>query len=1341
MNCPNPFPHIATAMKSLPTTPAIRFIGAAVVLLSALTAQAQTQFQGWCSEVKIQIVQELALERTGFEATLTVTNNDGADALTDFTAELYFEDPSITAPGASNDAGDLFFVRQPTLENINKIDGTGVIAPTKTAIVKWFIIPTIGAGGTNPAGKKYRVGCNLAGKLQGIEIPVSNMFAIPDTITVKPEPQLRITYFQPRDVHGDDPFTEQVESPIPFTLGVLVHNHGYGPAKDLRINSQQPKIVENKNGLLLVARLLGTRVNDSALNESNLLVNFGTLQPTATAKGAWDMICSLNGTFTEFRASYTHAPELGGTATSIITALDAHFIAREAINDDPGRDAIKDFLADVDRDSNEVPDALYETDQGNILPVNYQTLYGTAGGLAGNDFQVNIVSNYENWIYIRVPDPGQNRLRISKVLRSDGKVLNPNNYWTHTKYDRLDNHRSDYLNLFDKVANNSPYSYAVTYITDAVDVTDPVTQIKFSGEHSEVANVHYITRDTQIFFLSEDENPVAIEYKINNGTYAPALPFTITVPGTYTITYRATDSSNNVEDEKTATVNIIGNDPPVIAGAAVNVGNLFLPGSANVVSVRPDMSNVQFTVGASPVKVDGVIDIFRGVVAWPRIAGVPPSPTPQNTATLTVSGDHVNFYRYKINEGSWTPEFPVATPISLSGLNGDITVKVLGRSTYGSYLPEEDATSYMWTVDAAGPALGVSGVPPSPMTSPADVTLNFSGGPELTDYRWRLGDSSFFHAEQPIATPLVLSAPELGQQKLSIVGKRSGTWQLTTAPTRINWTYDPTYGSDMSDLTLVKTQNYPNVAGQTLTNIWDGKNGSGVPQLPGVYTLRLKLTDALGRVSYRSELVFIEKLSSGETELAAGGGSLPHADGDWAVWQEQVNGVGAIRARNLAAGTPVVEVTTSGLTQERPKTDGRYVCWQARQPNGVFDIMYADLTANPVVPVKVTDTSGRNEINASVDWPWVVYQFKSSTDASAPWQIEAKNLNANVAVVVDPTTQDELVPAVQAGRVVWQDWRDVGPGEVYFADLETGAKRRITTQPAGQYNPVLSGHTIVWQDNRNTQLDLYKFDLRKGVEERLTNTSYNEVNPVISGNWLTYLEDSLGATTENLRLMDLDSRESVPATQSEGAHSPGALGNGYVVWGEGPAGAQRVVASFLPSLQPVMRNHNTVVLTSDLVNRYDSAFDVLTAWHTAANVIAVTRYQSLAAPPVTQTATWSGGAPTGTDFALTAGDFLWIEFDQARLLELGAASHAPVDLAAGKNVLSYSAFPIGYTAFDFLNDVGDANVGALRMLDPLAGVWRSIEVKDGARVGANFAIPRVTALLLDMKNAVAGWQP
>ena len=193
---------------------------------------------------------------------------------------------------------------------------------------------------------------------------------MPARIYVKPEPQLQITYFQPRDVQGDDPFTPEVESPLPFTLGVLVKNAGYGIAHSVNIDSQQPKIVSAINNLLLVAQLLGARVGDSPLATANLNVNLGDILPGQTRKGAWDMITSLSGEFVEFKASYTHASELGGQDTSDIQSINAYFIAHEVLDDQPGRDSIKDFLADVNTNDTEViPTALFES-EGDILPVN-----------------------------------------------------------------------------------------------------------------------------------------------------------------------------------------------------------------------------------------------------------------------------------------------------------------------------------------------------------------------------------------------------------------------------------------------------------------------------------------------------------------------------------------------------------------------------------------------------------------------------------------------------------------------------------------------------------------------------------------------------------------------------------------------------------------------------------------------------------------------------------------------------------------------------------------------------------------------------------------------------------
>ena len=55
-------------------------------------------------------------------------------------------------------------------------------------------------------------------------------------------------YFLEREVYSDDPFTDEIEPAVPFSLGVMIKNIGFGTAGDVTITSSQPTIIENENG-------------------------------------------------------------------------------------------------------------------------------------------------------------------------------------------------------------------------------------------------------------------------------------------------------------------------------------------------------------------------------------------------------------------------------------------------------------------------------------------------------------------------------------------------------------------------------------------------------------------------------------------------------------------------------------------------------------------------------------------------------------------------------------------------------------------------------------------------------------------------------------------------------------------------------------------------------------------------------------------------------------------------------------------------------------------------------------------------------------------------------------
>ena len=1309
-------------------------------LLGLPSARAQQQQQGLCARVKIVILQELTLERIGFEATLEVSNNDGQDPVTDFYASLTFEDPAQSTNGVVNDASSLFFVRSPTFDGINSVNGDGVIAPTAKGTIRWFIIPKPTAGGTTPNGIRYRVGCRLAGKMRGVDIPADVLYAVPAPIYVKPDPQLDITYFQPRDVQGDDPFTPEVESPIPFTIGVLVKNSGYGPARKVKIESQQPKIVENMGALLLVAQLLGARVSDQLVTPTSLTVNLGDIPPGEARKGAWDMITSLSGEFVEFKASYTHASELGGQETSLIKSLNAYFILHEVLNDQPGRDAIKDFLTMRTNAQDLIPDSLFES-EANILPVNYLTNV-TVGGSAGpgGSFPVTLVADKASWAYLRMDDPGQAKLPIASVVRSDGKVLNTNNYWTNIRYTSPGNVKHTYLNFFDLVDLRT-YTYTVTYAVTVADTTPPVTTMRFVGSVEQVGGKYYITPDTQMYFTSEDASPVSMFVSVTNGPFFPALPFWLTSPGEYPVAFYAVDTSANREATKTNILVVSGNASLGFASISASSQPLFVAGDA--LSIRPNNAILSFQASANPGAVNAVVDIFQGVIAWATVGGTPSSPTRSNSASLTVGGEGVDFYRYQLNGGAWSAEQAVATPISLTSLGaGPQVVAVLGRSRFGNYLDATNATSVNWVVNATAAPTTITGAPATP-TKLSAATLSI-GGTGVTAYKWTV-NNSYYRPETNAPGTLVVPITSGNTQfyTVAVLGKTNGVFQPTNAPTTVSWLYDLLYGYRQPGLPMVRTVTYTNIGSTAQSFAWDGRNDAGVAMSPGWYTMRVTLTDQLGRTNFATRAVQIADVAGASSVVAdvSRGPKNPYARGSWAVWQDQSDGSFQIYAQDLTvSNSPIQKLTSGTLSQENPRTDGRYVVWQSRKANGNWDISLKDLATGAAVQT-VTATTASDEINPVIDWPWVVYQAKAIGQPNAAWRLRAHNLATAQFATIGGGAQDQLDPDVQAGRVVWQDWRDVGPGEIYFQNLESGEARRITTNSFGQYKPVIHGPWIVWQDNRNSQVDLYGFDLLRNVEVRLTATPENETRPFIEGPWVLCQEDSLGPLTGNVRLLHLPSLGAVPITRTATAKDRPSLARGKAVWLDTQSNLSRVLTADLPALQGVFQNRNAVAITDAMLTYQQNAYGLLTLWHAQAGVTEITRYSSLVPQVVTQTAGWTNNTTAGVNFPLTPGGFVWVRFADARVLDLGLNSVGPINLPAGASVFSYSGFPGSYSAYRLLGQLGSATARSVRMLDSQSGRWVVARFQGGVLVGNDFVIPPVAVLMLDLVVPVSNFIP
>jgi hypothetical protein len=394
-----------------------------VSLLSAwfLPGSARAADDSTCARVKIEIRQELTLERQAFDAQMRITNGLSSISLEDVGVTVNFLDDQrrpVLASSNPDDTSALFFIRLSSMENISDVSGSGTVAATATADIHWLIIPTIGASEGATQGMLYYVGATLTYTIGGEEHVTE---VTPDYVYVKPLPLIALDYFLPVDVYGDDAFTTEIEPPVPFNLGIRVSNNGQGVAKNLRISSAQPKIVDNQQGLLIGFVIEASEVNGNPV-PSSLLADFGDIVPNASAVARWIMTCSLSGRFVDFKADYTHSDELGGELTSLLEDPVTHFLVRDVLVDLPGRDRIRDFLALDGAGSY----TLYESEKIDT-PVFNQSASSTLSG-SGNQYTLTTPVT-TGFVVVKLSDPGGGQKTIKEVIRSDGKRIKPENAW------------------------------------------------------------------------------------------------------------------------------------------------------------------------------------------------------------------------------------------------------------------------------------------------------------------------------------------------------------------------------------------------------------------------------------------------------------------------------------------------------------------------------------------------------------------------------------------------------------------------------------------------------------------------------------------------------------------------------------------------------------------------------------------------------------------------------------------------------------------------------------------------------------------------------------------------
>jgi TolB protein len=146
-------------------------------------------------------------------------------------------------------------------------------------------------------------------------------------------------------------------------------------------------------------------------------------------------------------------------------------------------------------------------------------------------------------------------------------------------------------------------------------------------------------------------------------------------------------------------------------------------------------------------------------------------------------------------------------------------------------------------------------------------------------------------------------------------------------------------------------------------------------------------------------------------------------------------------------------------------------------------------------------------------------------------------------ITLDSASQEN--PAIYGNTIVYQDNRN-GNWDVYMYDLMGPSwvpETRITTNTADQVNPRISGDKIVYQDGRNGNWDIYMYDLSTQTETQITNNPLAQEYPAIDGNRIVWQDSrntnfDSGSVMWDVYMYDLSTQAETRVTASGSTTQP-----------------------------------------------------------------------------------------------------------------------------------------------------------------------------------------------------------
>ena len=415
-----------------------------------------------CASITLQFSQTMTMTRQAFRGTLTVFNGHETTAMEDVKLSLEVRDEY----GALATAHE-FQINAESLDKFGgelSLDAGWSLAANETGVATILFIPTKYAAPTEE--KKYSFGGTLSyiDPFTGLEV-TRDLY--PVTLTVKPSPNLEMTYFMQRDIFGDDPLTTDVVEPMePSEFSLLINNVGYGDATNVRMVTEQPKIIENEKGLFIDFELLSSQLNGGeqtlALGGS-VPTEFGTIPAHSTAYAQWWIQSTLLGHFTEYDIEATHVTSYGNEDLSLLDTVTIHELVRSIKVPAKEDKVLTGFLVNDITDAEDMPDMLYLSD-GIVESVSVTT-EATISKNSDTEYLLTVTPMQAGWNYGSLVDPTYGKQDIVRIVRqSDGAEINLRNIWQtdRTLRDGKDPLYESRIHFVDKFGTTEE-SYLITF--------------------------------------------------------------------------------------------------------------------------------------------------------------------------------------------------------------------------------------------------------------------------------------------------------------------------------------------------------------------------------------------------------------------------------------------------------------------------------------------------------------------------------------------------------------------------------------------------------------------------------------------------------------------------------------------------------------------------------------------------------------------------------------------------------------------------------------------------------------------------------------------------------------